>query len=378
MLEEADQVGDRHRAAAGRRGQRVPGVDRGPFGAFARGRSSAAQGRRVEAERGLAADREVPGVERLERVAAEDGGPRQAAVGGPHRLIDRVEQLADRHRGRALRPGPRIGTAVEDQEVLGGAHDRVEQQLTVLTAAVPVADPRIAGQHVVAVGPGAAGKGQIVHPQQADHAVRDRTHRVHGADRQRAGAEVGPSGPAAETVREEGLQLGPGQHRLLGGLAAGQCGEHPERLPGLPAVGGAGGGEGLDRLLGQLHPAGHRVVGGERGQRGAQPIDELGQPADQLDVGGVDLVQRQRRADEVVALLVHGHPEQQPVQARRPGVLAEMIQPVRLPRRHVQTPADPTGRDQLGESVEVVGGEREAPCDRRLGAQIEDRGRLQP
>ena len=59
------------------------------------------------------------------------------------------------------------------------------------------------------------------------------------------------------------------------------------------------------------------------GERRVEPVDELGEPAGQVDVGAVDVVERQRRAEPALSLLGHRHAEQQPVQPGRPGVLRE-------------------------------------------------------
>ena len=61
-------------------------------------------------------------------------------------------------------------------------------------------------------------------------------------------------------------------------------------------------------------------VARERVERGLQPVDELGQAAGQLDVAAVDVVEREGVAEQPLAVLGHGHAEQDPVEAGLPGV----------------------------------------------------------
>ncbi len=98
-------------------------------------------------------------------------------------------------------------------------------------------------EHVVAVDDRRAREDAVVEADQADHAVRDRPHRDHGADGEGAGAEVGAGGSS-------------GQPRLEHRPHVGQ----PELEPAL--VGGRGGAGQLALELRDLP----RIVGGHVGE----------------------------------------------------------------------------------------------------------------
>src|SRR5438034_1014496 len=114
----------------------------------------AGQGQAVKAERPPGAQRaalEVAGVERLQRMVGGDRVPYPPAARNGGRAVEGVEQLAERYGRRDRGAGAVVGAGVDDDQVVLGGADRVEQQLAVLTAWVALADPRVAGEHVVAV-----------------------------------------------------------------------------------------------------------------------------------------------------------------------------------------------------------------------------------
>ena len=51
-----------------------------------------------------------------------------------------------------------------------------------------------------------------------------------------------------------------------------------------------------------------------------EAVDQLGEAAGQIDGAAVDVVEGQHAAEQLLALLGHGHAEQHPVQAGPPGV----------------------------------------------------------
>ena len=135
-------------------------------------------------------------------------------------VADEVEQLADRHRRRLGEVGALVVAGVRDEQPVGRRHQRVEQQLPVLGAGVALADVRVVEQQVVAVARRLAREHAVVEPEQADDAVRYRTHRHERADRQVAGAEVRPRRAALQALGEQRPQLAQGQRRGgAGGLA---------------------------------------------------------------------------------------------------------------------------------------------------------------
>ena len=142
---------------------------------------------------------EVAGVVGLQRVPGQDRlahRRRGRAVGG-------VEQLAERDGGWATGAGVLVGAGVGDDDVLGRGEQRVEQAAggpRCGASRSPVSGRR--SQHVVAVDGAAAREHPVVESDQAHDAVRDRAHRHHRADGERAGAEVG----ARRSAGQPGLQ----------------------------------------------------------------------------------------------------------------------------------------------------------------------------
>ncbi len=84
-----------------------------------------------------------------------------------------------------------------------------------------------------------------------------------------------------------------------------------------------------------------------------QPVDQLGEAADEVDVGAVDVVDGDDVAEpDDVAL--HGDAEQQPVEPGPPGALLDAAH---LPGRAVllvEAPADAAAGDPAAEPVELV------------------------
>ena len=119
---------------------------------------------RVEAPRGVAdqgAALVVPGVERLQRVRQNHDVTRLAAR-HRHRVVDHVQQLADRHGGWTRQIGPLVASRVGHHEVVPRRQDRVEQQLPILAAHVAVSHPRITRGEVIPVALDMAGKAAVV------------------------------------------------------------------------------------------------------------------------------------------------------------------------------------------------------------------------
>ena len=57
-----------------------------------------------------------------------------------------------------------------------------------------------------------------------------------------------------------------------------------------------------------------------------EPVDEFGVSAGEVDGAGVDVVEGEDAADEAVALVGHGHPEENPVEPGPPGVGFQALQ----------------------------------------------------
>src|SRR5687768_4308916 len=99
---------------------------------------------------------EVAGVERLQRMPDDDALPRRGVVWLPDRGGDRVQKLIQRDGRWTPRVGALVRSCVDDYEVARRGQHRIEQQLPVLAAHVPLADARVPGEHVVAVVAGRA------------------------------------------------------------------------------------------------------------------------------------------------------------------------------------------------------------------------------
>ena len=193
--------------------------------------------------------------------------------------LDRVEELADRHGGRARRVGADVVAGVGDDQAVARRHQRVEQHLAVLGARVAVADVRVGEHDVVAVARGLARERLVVEAEQADDPVGYRAHRHERADGQVAGAEVRARGAALEPLGEQSADLEQRElDRRVGGFAD-DVAEDPLQLRALPGVALGGGGEGVGSGGELLHPLGDRLGGGEGVDRGLQPVDELGHAA---------------------------------------------------------------------------------------------------
>ena len=276
-------------------------------------------------EAGASIGVEGGGVVGVPRVAG--GQPvRQRTVGIRGELVDGPHQLGDRHAGwyglvaAFLLTGPR-----DDQVVAGGGH-RVQEQLPVLGPGVVVTDTGVAGDQVVDVRPGGAGEHPVVHAEQADHAVGHRPHRHERADGQVAGHVVGAAGPATQPVGQQVADLVEGHVRrqpvgAVGQLAeqAGQLGSLPRLVPGRQA-------ELVDDHPEQVDPGIDGTGGAQLRQQGRQPVADLGQAADGTHSGALDVVVGGDPVEGPVALVGHGHAEQQPVESLVEGVVAHAVQ----------------------------------------------------
>ena len=271
--------------------------------------------------------------------------------------------------------GPLVGAGVGDHHLLGGGQQRVQHQLPVLGAGITFTDSGFPGQHVVAVLPGGAWEDPVVHAQQADHPVRHRPHRHHGAHGEGAGAEVRPGRPAGQPAGEQRPDVGPARAKCVPHRPASRSpatvGELAAQFRGLPAVGRGNAGQAVDRDEQRRQPIARRVAAAERIQRGGEPGQQFGEPTGQIDIRAADVIQRQGGVQPVVVLLGHRHAEQDPVEPSAPGVLPE-CRPARTPAG-VRHPA-PSGRrihGPAGQSLQFVVVEPESPAHRRPGRQVE-------
>ena len=296
--------------------------------------------------------------------------PEHVLLAARRRDVEGVEQLAERH-GRWTGPAGRlVGARVGDDEVLGGGEHRVEQQLTVLAARVALAGERRAGQHVVAVDDGGAREDAVVEAEQAHHPMGHRAHRHHGADRERAAAEVGPRRPAGQPLRHQRAHVGQAQ---LGRL--------PRRRPARPAraaPGPAATPRPRPTSVSAAMPS--RNVSSQwstgcvplsRSVTCAEPVDQLGQPPGEVDARGADVVERQRGADPALRVVRDRHAREHAVEPEPPGVLHVVLEPERAAVLGVVRPADAGLLDPRGDGVEVVVRQPEPASDRLDRHEVE-------
>src|SRR5262249_49467178 len=107
------------------------------------------------------AGNEVARVKGLERMPDQNG-----VAGGPvrnnDRLIDHVEELANRDRRRAAGSGALGNAGVGDDQSIRRREQGVEQQLSVLHSGVPFAQLGVEESEVITVPGGVTRKGSIV------------------------------------------------------------------------------------------------------------------------------------------------------------------------------------------------------------------------
>ncbi len=316
---------------------------------------------------------EVLRVEALQRVV-----PQRTLLATGHRGVEGVEELAERHGGRALVARRLVGAGVGDDEVLGGRGDRVEHQLAVLAARVSLPGEGAAGEHVVAVDRAGPREDAVVEAEQADHAVRDRAHRHQRGHGQGAGAEVGAGRASGEALPHQRAyvgqpQLEPGPRR---GIDHGA--ELTVHLGGLPLVPASDRGQRLDPLAHGPQPVADGMAAGEVVGDPLQPVQALAEPAGEVDAGAAHVVERQGRAEEAVGVVADRHPREDAVEAEAPGVLHVALEPERLAVVGVEGPADAGALHPAGDRLEVGVGEAEPATHGLGGEQVEHPARLGP
>ena len=203
--------------------------------------------------------------------------------------------------------------------------------------------------------------------------MRHRAHRHHRAHGQLPGAEVGPGRAAAQPVGEQGADVGQGQRdrrRPISGILSDLC-ELALGLGPLPLVGLGDVGEPGHPSAQRLQPVGERVLAGEVVEGDCQPVDQLRQPAGEVDVAAVDVVQRQRPVDPPQPVLGHRRPEQNAVEASAPGVLRDRGQVVRRAVFTVEPPPNARRRHPTPQAFQVVVGESEPPPNGRRRGEVE-------
>ena len=335
----------------------------------------AGQRRRVEAER--AVDAESAGVKLRGSNGCSGWRTMTCSRTGwpsPVRTVASTRRAARRAaRGRPRRVGTLVGSGVGHDQVLLGRADGVEQQLPVLAARVALADPRVAGQHVVAVDAGAL-RGKTPSSRPSRQTTRCGTERI-GTSVQTVRLPVrklGPGRPARQAVGEQRAYVGQRQrHAGAVGRGLGDVGELAAGLAAAASRRGrviaASASSASDSAAIQL---GEWLVGRSAVVRGREPVDQLGEPAGQVDVAAVDVVERQRHADQPQLVL--------PSRRRAAAGRARPARCSARRRRAGTAPGArrraPTGRpsdDPVAQPLELVVVEPEPAPHRRQRRQVE-------
>jgi hypothetical protein len=148
---------------------------------------------------------------------------------------------------------------------------------------------RVEQKDVIAVPARPTREGAVVDPEQADHAVWRRAHRLQRADGEVARAEV----CAGRAVGQEGGDVCDVEDCLGGGLTSARLGEdvleHPLQLGTLPPVGGPGGPQGVGGVGDCGRPGGDALRLREVVDDGPHAVDELGETAAEVDGRRVDI-----------------------------------------------------------------------------------------
>ena len=132
----------------------------------------------------------------------------------------------------------------------------------------------------------------------------------------------------------------------------------------LPGVVGRYVGQVADAGAQRHHPVRHRAGVAQRAQAPVEPVDQLGEPAGEVDLVAADVVERQAGAEVAVVVVAHRDAEQDPVEPGAPGVLGEPLHRERRARVLVEPPADAGARHPAADPLEVVVGEAEPSAER--------------
>ena len=162
-------------------------------------------------------------------------------------------------------------------------------------------------------------------------------------------------------------------HRQVGPVArVGQhVGELALHLADLPAVVAVDGRQRGDAVAQRLDPGAQRVGAGEPVAGGVEAGDVLRQPPGELDPVAADVVERQRRAEPGASVVGQSDPGEDPVDAELPGVVDDLLEPEGRTVLAVEAPPHARLAHPVGDRVEIVVGEAEAPPHRRRLGQVE-------
>jgi hypothetical protein len=102
-----------------------------------------------------------------------------------------------------------------------------------------------------------------------------------------------------------------------------------------------------------------------------QALEELGEPAGQVDVAAADVVERQHAAEQPLPLLRHRHAYQDAIPSGLPGVGSHAVEAVRSALGRVEAPAHAAVGRPLRDLRQVIVVKSEASPDRGASREVE-------
>jgi hypothetical protein len=234
---------------------------------------------------------------------------------------------------------------------------------------------RIEQQQVVTVARCLPREDAVVEPHQADDPMRHRPHGHQGADRQMPRAKARPRRAAAQPIGQQRTDLGQRQLDFGDGAADRALGDdvlqQATELHALPRIAPRCGRQAVGSLRDRRRPRVERHRLGERAHDRVQPLEELGEPAGEVDVTAADVVEREHAPEQPLPLLRHRHAQQHPIPTRFPRVRRYPVELVRRPLSRIQPPAHAPVARPLRHARQVVLVEAEPAPHRRASRQVE-------
>ncbi len=117
------------------------------------------------------------------------------------------------------------------------------------------------------------------------------------------------------------------------------------------------------------HP--RRLLLPECREGGVEPVEQLGEPAGEVDLGAVNVVEREGGADQAEVLLIHRDAGEQAVEPVGPGVLPDADEAVAGTGR-VELPADAGAAYPVTDTFQRLLVEAESASHRLHGREVKD------
>ena len=293
------------------------------------------------------------------------------------RYVEGVEQLAEGNGRRVLQTGHGVCSGVGDDEAVRGGHDRVEQQLAVLAAQVPLPGDRVASQDVVAVGGLHPRERAVLQPHEADDPVRHRAHRDHGAHREGAGSEVRPSRTGPPRPVEHRAQVRQPQARAARPIRAVAADLRLSNVRSNSTTCHAcdGGAEAIEMTLSRRassHAVTSSLTRNDSTHSVTRETSSASRPARSTSALGTSSSGRTSPTSSSPSAIAT--PDEKPVQATGPGVLGELLQLVGTAKLRGQPPPHSGVTGPRRRDTQLVVGEPEPVPDWWRRRELKDLG----